>query len=178
MLPTVLELAGIEPPDVIDHVPQSSIDGVSFAYLLGPDGASAPERHETQHFEMFGSRALYHKGWKLVSYHPVGPLYDDGLDPYAPFEDDVWELYHVAEDLSETEDLAADHPELVAELDGPLVGGGRTQPGPAHRQPGAVDPHAPQARPAAAPGHRPLLPGRGPGARAGRRQRPQPRPTR
>ena len=106
VLPTVLELAGVDPPAVIDHVPQSRIDGTSFAYLLGPDGAAAPERHETQYFEMFGSRAIYHQGWKAVTFHPVGPLYDDGLDPNAPFDDDVWELYHVAEDLSETDDLA------------------------------------------------------------------------
>jgi arylsulfatase len=65
---------------------------------------------------MLGSRALYHRGWKLVTYHPVGPLYGDGLSPNAPFDDDVWELYHVAEDLSETRDLAAEQPERVAEM--------------------------------------------------------------
>ncbi len=116
VMPTVLELAGVEPPEVIDHVPQSHLDGVSFAYLLGPDGAEAPERHETQHFEMLTSRAIYHRGWKAVTYHPVGPIYPDGLELNAPFDDDVWELYHVAEDLSETEDLAAVRPEHVAEL--------------------------------------------------------------
>ncbi len=116
VLPTVLELAAVAPPAVLDHVPQSPIDGVSFAYLLGPDGSDAPERHTTQYFEMLGSRALYHQGWKAVAYHPVGPLYDDGRDPNAPFDDDVWELYHVAEDLSETRDLAAERPEHVAEL--------------------------------------------------------------
>ena len=73
VLPTVLDIAGIEAPDEIEGVPQSSIDGVSFGYLLGADGASAAEQHETQHFEMFGSRALYHRGWKAVTFHPVGP---------------------------------------------------------------------------------------------------------
>jgi len=116
VLPTVLELAGIEPPAVIDSVDQSPIDGTSFAYLLGVDGASEPGRHETQHFEMFGSRALYHDGWKAVTFHPVGPIYGDGLDPNAPFDDDVWELYHVAEDLSETRDLAAAEPERLAAM--------------------------------------------------------------
>jgi len=116
VLPTVLELAGIEPPAVLDHVPQSRIDGVSFAYLLGPDGENAQERHSTQYFEMFGSRAIYHQGWKAVTYHPVGPIYGDGLDPNAPFDKDVWELYHVAGDLSETRDLAAERPEHVADL--------------------------------------------------------------
>jgi arylsulfatase len=116
VLPTVLELVGIETPDVIASVPQSPIDGVSFAYLLGPDGSSEPERHVTQYFEMFGSRAIYHRGWKAVTFHPIGPLYDDGLDPNASFDHDVWELYHVAEDLSETNDLAGGHPDKVAEL--------------------------------------------------------------
>ena len=116
LFPTVLELTGIEPPSQIDSVPQSEIDGVGLKYLLGPGGASEPPRHLTQHFEMFGSRAIYHRGWKAVTFHPVGPIYDDGLDPNAPFDDDVWELYHVEEDLSETRDLALDHPEIVARL--------------------------------------------------------------
>ncbi|HXQ60102.1 MAG TPA: arylsulfatase, partial [Acidimicrobiales bacterium] len=116
VMPTVLELVGIEAPDEIEYVPQTSIDGVSFGYLLGTDGAAAPERHVTQHFEMFGSRAIYHQGWKAVTFHAVGPLYGDGLDPNAPFDDDVWELYHVAEDLSETRDLAAEHPDRVADM--------------------------------------------------------------
>jgi arylsulfatase len=116
VLPTVLELLGIEAPDVIDGVEQSRIDGTSFGYLLGHDGADAPARHVTQHFEMLGSRAIYHDGWKAVTYHPVGPLYDDGLDMNASFDDDVWELYHVAEDPSECHDLATQHPDKVKEL--------------------------------------------------------------
>ena len=116
VLPTVLELAGIELPTEIDAVPQTPVDGTSFAYLLQANGATQTERHVTQYFEMLGSRAIYHDGWKAVTFHPVGPLYDDGLDPNAPFDDDVWELYHVREDRSETHDLAADHPERVSEL--------------------------------------------------------------
>jgi hypothetical protein len=102
-------------PAEIDGIAQSTIDGQSFAYLLSEGTESAPERHVTQYSEMFGSRAIYHKGWKAVTFHPVGPLYDD-QDPNAPFDEDVWELYHVQEDLSETKDLAGVHPELVAEL--------------------------------------------------------------
>ena len=65
---------------------------------------------------MLGSRAIYHDGWKAVTYHPVGPIYDDGLRSNAPFDDDVWELYHVAEDVSEAHDRAGEFPEKVAEL--------------------------------------------------------------
>ena len=115
VLPTITELIGIDLPAAIDGVAQTEVDGVSFGYLLGPGTESAQERHETQYSEMFGSRAIYHKGWKAVTFHPVGPLYDD-QDPNAPFDDDVWELYNVREDLSETNDLASEHPDLVNEL--------------------------------------------------------------
>ncbi len=115
VLPTITELIGIGLPAEIDGIRQSAIDGQSFAYLLGAGTEAAPERHETQYSEMFGSRAIYHKGWKAVTFHPIGPLYDD-QDPNAPFDEDVWELYHVRDDLSETTDLAALHPELLSEL--------------------------------------------------------------
>jgi arylsulfatase A-like enzyme len=115
VLPTVLELAGIDPPPDIESVAQTRIDGTSFGYLLPAAGKDAPERHDTQYFEMLGSRAIYHQGWKAVTFHPVGPIYDD-QDPNASFADDTWELYHVLTDLSETRDLAAEHPDLVAEL--------------------------------------------------------------
>ena len=65
---------------------------------------------------MLGSRAIYHGGWKAVTFHALGPLYGDGLDHNAPFDEDVWELYHVAEDLSETKDLALEHPEKLTEM--------------------------------------------------------------
>jgi len=115
VLPTLTELAGVGLPARIDGIEQSSIDGQSFAYLLSVGGESAPERHQTQYSEMFGSRAIYHKGWKAVTFHPIGPLYDD-QDPNAPFDEDVWELYDVRTDLSETDDLAARHPDLLRDL--------------------------------------------------------------
>ncbi len=114
--PTVLEMVGIAPPDEIDGIEQSHLDGTSFAYLLDGGGKDEPGRHLTQHFEMLGSRAIYHDGWKAVTYHPVGPIYGDGLSVSAPWDDDVWELYHVAEDVSEAHDRAAELPDKVAEL--------------------------------------------------------------
>ena len=116
ILPTVLELAGVDPPAEIDGIAQSRLDGTSFAYVLEQAGDLAAGRHHTQHFEMLSSRAIYHDGWKAVTFHPVGPLYDDGLRSNAPWDDDVWELYHVAEDVSEFHDLAAELPDKVAEL--------------------------------------------------------------
>ena len=116
VLPTVLELVGVAAPAEIDGIEQSHLDGTSFAYVLGDVGEREPDRHLTQHFEMLGSRAIYHDGWKAVTFHPVGPLYDDGLRSNAPFDEDVWELYHVAEDVSEAHDRAAEFPEKVEEL--------------------------------------------------------------
>jgi arylsulfatase len=116
VMPTILELVDVEAPTTIGYVPQTDLDGIGFGYLLDPGGEGAAGRHVTQHFEMFGSRAIYHDGWKAVTFHPVGPIYGDGLNPNAPFDDDVWELYRVAEDVSETRDLAGEHPEKLAEL--------------------------------------------------------------
>jgi Sulfatase len=116
VLPSVLELAGVVAPSHIESIAQSHLDGVSFAGLLGWGGADLPGRHVTQHFEMFGSRAIYHDGWKAVTFHPVGPMYNDGLSPNASFDDDVWELYHVAEDLSETVDRARDEPDRLQSM--------------------------------------------------------------
>jgi arylsulfatase A-like enzyme len=112
--PTVLELLGIAAPDSVGGVVASPIEGTSFAYLI--DDPYADERHTTQYFEMLGSRGIYHDGWKAVTFKPLGHMYDDGLDPDAPFDDDVWELYRVADDLSECNDLASAHPEKLREL--------------------------------------------------------------
>jgi arylsulfatase len=112
--PTILDLVGIDPPPHIDGVEQSAIEGMSFAGALR-DAATPPAR-VTQYFEMLGSRAIYHDGWKAVTFKPLAQMYNDGLDPDAPFSEDRWELYHVAEDLSECHDLADSHPERLAEL--------------------------------------------------------------
>ena len=114
VLPTILELVGVEAPAEIGGLAQSPIEGISFAYLL--DDAGAVERHTTQYFEMLGSRGIYHRGWKAVTFKPLGAMYGDGIDPDAPFEDDRWELFHVAEDRSECDDLAAEQPDTLREL--------------------------------------------------------------
>jgi arylsulfatase A-like enzyme len=116
VLPTVLELVGVEYPATIEYVPQTPVDGISFAGLLDAGAAGAPAPRQTQYFEMFGSRALYHDGWKAVTFKPIGPLYDDGLSWNAPFDEDCWELYHVAVDPTEIHDLAAEHPDRLADM--------------------------------------------------------------
>ena len=104
--PTVLDVVGLDAPAAIDGVAQRPIEGISFAYSF--DAPQAPERHEMQYYEMFGCRALYHRGWKAVAYHPIQDL--------SPFERDAWELYDVRSDPSECHDLARQHPERLREL--------------------------------------------------------------
>jgi arylsulfatase A-like enzyme len=101
--PTLLELIGVTAPAVVAGVAQQPLEGVSFAAALGD---ADPPRGAAQYFEMFGHRGLWKDGWKAVAYHPPG----------RPFDDDIWELYHLDQDFSETEDLAAREPERLAAL--------------------------------------------------------------
>src|SRR5581483_9172990 len=114
VLPTVLELTGVEASAVLDGVAQTPLEGTSFAAWL--DDATAPAAHVTQYFEMLGSRAVYHDGWKAVTFKPLGRMYSDDDDPEVPFDQDRWELYHVATDFSECHDLAEQEPERLDDL--------------------------------------------------------------
>jgi hypothetical protein len=110
--PTVLEAAGLPAPTVVNGVQQTPLHGVSMAYSF--DDASADERHETQYFEMFGNRAIYHKGWTAVTKH-LTPWIMLGQEAPA-FDDDVWELYDTSKDWSQARDLSAEHPDKLREL--------------------------------------------------------------
>ena len=102
--PTVLDYLGVAAPSSFDGVCQLPIQGRSLRAVFADPEASAP-RH-TQFFELWGSRGIYHRGWKAVAFHAPG----------TSFESDHWELYHVERDFTETEDLAARHPERLREL--------------------------------------------------------------
>ncbi len=104
LTPTLLEVLGLDLPKSIAGVEQMPLEGESFAASLNQ--SSAPPRSRPQYFEMFGHRGLWKDGWKAVAFHPPG----------RPFDDDVWELYNLDEDFAETKDLAASHPEKLAEL--------------------------------------------------------------
>jgi arylsulfatase A-like enzyme len=112
MVPTVLEMLGIETPTSIKGVTQTPIEGHSFAHTL--DDAKAPTKHITQYFEMFGHRSLYHDGWRAVCPWPGPSFTEAGAGFGAPLSYDKlteldakgWELYHVAVDAAETRNLA------------------------------------------------------------------------
>ncbi len=118
--PTVLEAIGLPEPKAVDGIGQESMDGTSFLHTFAD--ASAEERHTMQYFEMFGSRAMYKDGWWACSrldkppwdFSP-GTLQRFGPGVYDP-EQDVWELYYLPEDFSQAHDLAAQHPDKLAEL--------------------------------------------------------------
>ena len=110
--PTIMEVLGLEPLEEIDGIEQLPFDGTSFAYTF--NDADAPDRHTRQYYELFGNRAMYLDGWKAVTIH--GNRMPWIIAGTFPFEDDVWELYHVAEDFSESENLADVYPEKLQEL--------------------------------------------------------------
>ncbi|WP_263637066.1 sulfatase-like hydrolase/transferase [Streptomyces sp. CoH27] len=122
MVPTVLDVLGIEPLATIRGIPQSPLHGVSLAYTF--DDASAPTRHRTQYFEMLGHRAIDHDGWRAVCPWP-GPSFAEAGKPFgtpisaeqlSDLDAHHWELYHIDEDIAETRDLAADHRDKLIEL--------------------------------------------------------------
>jgi len=108
--PTILEATGIKQPQSLNGVSQQPFDGVSFVYSF--DAPKASTRHRTQYFEVFGNAAIYHDGWLLAEAVKVEPRMDSGIpDPAAP-----WQLYELNTDWSQTTDVAAAHPDKVAEL--------------------------------------------------------------
>ncbi len=111
VMPTVLEAAGIAPPATVDGVAQQPLDGTSFLYAMRD--AAAADRHRAQYFELFGNRAMYADGWKAVVLHR--PTTWEFFKQWK-FEDDRWELYHVAVDPNELHDLAGQEPARLAEL--------------------------------------------------------------
>jgi arylsulfatase len=108
--PTVMEAAGLPFPTSVNGTAQKPFEGVSLIYAF--DDADAADRHTTQYFEMFGNRAIYHDGWVAAAKHRT-PW---GGAPDGPLDQDNWELYHVAEDFSQANDLAASNAAKLNEL--------------------------------------------------------------
>jgi arylsulfatase len=107
IVPTVLDLLDVTPPDTIKGFTQSRFDGVSMRYSF--DDPSAPSARKTQFFSMLGSRGIWHEGWKAVTTHPT-------ISGWSHFNDDIWELYHTDTDRAEVHDLAAEHPDKLREM--------------------------------------------------------------
>jgi arylsulfatase A-like enzyme len=110
--PTILEVAGLPQPTFVNGVQQHPIEGVSMAYSF--NDAKAAEQHETQYFEMFGNRGIYHKGWTAVTRHKTPWILIGEKTP--AFDDDIWELYDTNKDWTQANDLAKQMPEKLHEL--------------------------------------------------------------
>ena len=122
MVPSVLEMLGIEAPTSIKGVTQSPIQGLSFAAAL--DDAKAPTKHLTQYFEMMGHRSIYHDGWRAVCPWPGTSFTEAGLPFGAPIDKDKlteldakgWELYHIETDFAENHNLAGENRAKLIEM--------------------------------------------------------------
>jgi len=113
LAPTILEAAGVEPPEVVNGIPQWPIEGTSMAYTFDDPGAASHRR--TQYFEMLGNRGIYHDGFMASCFHGRVPwVRFAGLPFDGPQE--RWELYDITDDFSQSRDLADVQPERLIEM--------------------------------------------------------------
>jgi arylsulfatase len=108
IVPTILDICGLEMPDTYHGVKQHPVSGVSMRYTFdaAPDGQTQKKR---QYYSMLGTRGIWEDGWKASAIHAP-------LTGHSDFEHDVWELYHVDEDRAEAHNLADQYPEKVEQL--------------------------------------------------------------
>ncbi|MET0167553.1 MAG: arylsulfatase, partial [Vicinamibacterales bacterium] len=107
IVPTILDVVGLEMPKVYRGVEQYPLNGVSMRYTF--DSAKAPTQKQRQYYAMLGTRGLWQGGWKAAALHaPISGV--------GHFDKDRWELYHVDVDRSESKNLAEQHPEKLKEL--------------------------------------------------------------
>ena len=103
--PTMLEVIGVGLPKTMNGVDQMPLHGTPMTYTFA--GAASPTKKKVQHFEMLGHRGIVADGWKAVTLHL----------PRTTMDQDVWELYDLNTDFSETNDLAAANPDKLRELE-------------------------------------------------------------
>jgi arylsulfatase A-like enzyme len=116
VVPTILEVAGIPAPEMVDGIKQAPIEGTSFAYTFKEKNAKAPSRHRTQYFEMMGQWALYHDGWLLSTQVNRAPWEAFGPANPDPLNNQVLELYNLNTDFSQSQNIAAKYPGKVKEM--------------------------------------------------------------
>jgi arylsulfatase len=112
IMPTILDVVGLESPAMLNGVPQKPIEGVSMAYSF--DDPKIASKRRTQYFEMLGNRAIYNDGWVAGTTPPEAPW-----SPVAASKDVLdyeWELYNVAEDFTQSNNLAKKNPEKLRHL--------------------------------------------------------------
>jgi len=116
VVPTILEATGIPAPGEVDGIEQAPIEGTSFLYTFDAKNADVPSRHKTQYFEMMGQWALYDEGWLLSTKVNRAPWEAFGVANPDPLNNQVFQLYDLTTDFTQSNDIAAEHPDKVAEL--------------------------------------------------------------
>ncbi len=111
IVPTILEAVGIPEPSMVNGAPQKPIEGVSMLYTF--DDPKAPSRRRTQYFEMMGNRALYDDGWIASCFHGRVPW---ELAKSSSFDNEKWELYNIAKDFTQADNLADKYPDKLRAL--------------------------------------------------------------
>jgi arylsulfatase A-like enzyme len=115
IVPTILEATGITAPDTVDGIKQKPMEGVSMVYTFDKANATAPSKRDTQYFEIFANRGIYHDGWYACT-TPPAPPWLLGTKKLPDVMDYKWELYHIADDYAQYNDLAAKNPDKLKEL--------------------------------------------------------------
>ena len=116
IVPTVLEATGIQAPVMVNGIAQKPIEGVSMVYTWDKANANAPSTRTTQYFEMFGNRAIYHDGWIAATPPPQPPWLMGTAKMPEVLNGYKWELYNIADDYSENNELSAKYPDKLKEL--------------------------------------------------------------
>jgi len=120
IVPSILEAASMRGPDTVDGIKQKPIEGVSMVYTFDKTNANAPSKRTTQYFEIFANRGIYHNGWYACT-TPPAPPWLVGTAKMPDVLDYKWELYNIAEDFSQANDLAAKMPEKLKEMQAVFV---------------------------------------------------------
>ena len=115
IVPTILEAAGINAPETVNGIPQKPIEGVSMAYTFDKAITDRPSARTTQYFEMFCNRGIYHDGWYACT-TPFAAPWLLGTGKLPDVNDYQWELYNLTVDYSQNNDLKAQFPEKLKEL--------------------------------------------------------------
>ncbi|MFB4349276.1 sulfatase-like hydrolase/transferase [Microbacterium sp. CR_7] len=108
IVPTVLDLLGIDAPSAVKGYRQKPLEGVSFERVI--DDADAGEVKEEQFYSMLGTRGVWQGGWHASTVHAPAPT------GWGHFDDDRWELFHLPEDRNQLHDLAAENPDKLEEM--------------------------------------------------------------